>query len=533
MLQLFLAISAFSALIVAAISRQHHLAVLTLRQSERSLLELIETVPALLWRLAPDGEPIFFNKHMIDFLGLGVTDCEKPGMNRLAATIQTVVHPDDRAGLGDALNASLKTGERFFQRSRMRRADGVYRWIESRAEPMRDWDGVIIQWYGVSVDIDDEVRAQKALQESERQLQQIIDAVPANIWSWTPAGEMSYVSKRYLDYLGLTDANPEDFERVAQALVHPDDIPEVQRTTATCLQTGEAFVMRYRRREKNGSYRWMEGRCEPLRDRDGTIAQWYGVSLDVDDQVQSREELRVAQDNLARASQAASLAELSASIAHEVAQPLAAVVSSSDACRHWLLAEPPNIERAQKTLERILQSANSAVEVVSRIRALFKHSEETRNLAPLGRVISEARDLMAEDASRRSVYMDVEVASDLPLVAFDRVQIQQVLINLIRNAVDAMDTMMSDKVLKVRVHRMEHAIQVEISDRGRGIEVPDRIFEPFFTTKRQGMGMGLAICRSIVESHGGKIWAQKNEPQGAILVFTLPIEPDSSHEPTG
>ncbi|WP_307147381.1 MASE1 domain-containing protein [Rhizobium tibeticum] len=533
MLQLFLAISAFSALIVAAISRQHHLAVLTLRQSERSLLELIETVPALLWRLAPDGEPIFFNKHMIDFLGLGVTDCDKPGVNRLAATIQTVVHPDDRAGLGDALNASLKTGERFFQRSRMRRADGVYRWIESRAEPMRDWDGVIIQWYGVSVDIDDEVRAQKALQESERQLQQIIDAVPANIWSWTPAGEMSYVSKRYLDYLGLTDANPQDFERVAQALVHPDDIPEVQRTTATCLQTGEAFVMRYRRREKNGSYRWMEGRCEPLRDRDGTIAQWYGVSLDVDDQVQSREELRVAQDNLARASQAASLAELSASIAHEVAQPLAAVVSSSDACRHWLLAEPPNIERAQKTLERILQSANSAVEVVSRIRALFKHSEETRNLAPLGRVISEARDLMAEDASRRSVYMDVDVASDLPLVAFDRVQIQQVLINLIRNAVDAMDTMMSDKVLKVRVHRMEHAIQVEISDRGRGIEVPDRIFEPFFTTKRQGMGMGLAICRSIVESHGGKIWAQKNEPQGAILVFTLPIEPDSSHEHTG
>lgn len=487
MLQLFLAVSAFSALIVAAISRQHHLAVLTLRQSEHSLLELIETVPVLLWRLAPNGEPTFLNTHMSKYLGTRVSNYVKLGMT-LEAALSAFVHPEDLDAVHDGLNRSLKTGERFLARARMRRADGVYRWVESRAEPMRDLNGVIMHWYGVSVDIDEEVHAQKALQESERQLQQIIDAVPANIWSWTPSGEMSYVSKRYLDYLGLAAANPEDFERASQTLVHPDDIAEVQHATSNCLKTGEAFVMRYRRRQKGGSYRWVEGRCEPLRDQDGKIAQWYGVSVDIDDQVRSREELSRAQDNLARASQAASLAELSASIAHEVAQPLTSVVSSSEACQRWLAENPPNIDRVNKTLGRILQSANSAVEVVSRVRALFRRSGEKRTLGAIGGVIAEARDLLADDASRLRISFDIDIESHLPPVLIDRVQIQQVLINLIRNGIDAMEALTVDRILKVRVHRpSDDAIQVEISDRGHGIENPNLIFDPFFTTKEKGM----------------------------------------------
>jgi signal transduction histidine kinase len=131
---------------------------------------------------------------------------------------------------------------------------------------------------------------------------------------------------------------------------------------------------------------------------------------------------------------------------------------------------------------------------------------------------------MAEEAARRHVRMDVDVESGLPLVALDRVHIQQVLVNLIRNGMDAMDSLEGDRFLGVRVRRMEDVIQTEISDRGAGIEFPDKIFEPFFTTKGNGMGMGLAICRSIVESHGGRLWAEKNEPQGATFVFTLPIE---------
>jgi C4-dicarboxylate-specific signal transduction histidine kinase len=282
--------------------------------------------------------------------------------------------------------------------------------------------------------------------------------------------------------------------------------------------------LQHRLRRFDGEYRWVETRTAAMRNAEGAIVQWNGVCLDIEDQVRAQEELRLAQERLARASQAASLAELSASIAHEVNQPLAAVVANSHACQRWLTADPPNIERAQKTVERIIRDANSAADVVSRIRALFRQSVEARNHTMLGTVITEVRDLMMEDASRHGVRMNVAVESDLPLVACDRVQIQQVLINLIRNGLEAMDSTTDARVLEVRSCRLGGEVQIEISDSGRGIEFPEKVFEPFFTTKGSGMGMGLAICRSIVESHGGRLWAQNHEPHGATFVFTLPVE---------
>jgi PAS domain S-box-containing protein len=535
MLQLFLAISAFSALIVAAISRQHQLATLTLRQSvealrdrERELSQLVDMVPSHVWRLTPDGEPIFFNKRMVDFLGLDVADTDKPGMSRLEAVIETV-HPDDAAGFSDALHCCLATGESFAMRYRLRRADGVYRWMSSRADPVRDQDGHIVQWYGLCHDIDDQMLVEDALRRSEQQLQQIIDAVPVRIWSATPTGGPVYFNKRYQDYLRSVIGNFESIEEssianLAQELIHPEDAPEVQRTLQNCFETGRATVMRFRLREKDGAYRWSECRVAPRHDQDGAIVEWYGANADIEDEVRAQEALRRASEKLARATQAASLAELSASIAHEVNQPLAAIVANSHACHRWLSAEPANLERAKLTAERIVRDANSAADVVGRIRALFKQSTEARNSATLSSVIAEARELVADDAMRRRVRIHVDVGSDIPLVAFDRVQIQQVLVNLIRNAMDAMDSVVDDRVLEMRVRRMGDVVQAEISDRGQGVEFPDKIFEPFFTTKEQGMGMGLAICRSIVESHGGRLWAERNGPQGTTFIFTLPVE---------
>ena len=261
-----------------------------------------------------------------------------------------------------------------------------------------------------------------------------------------------------------------------------------------------------------------------MRNADGTIVQWNVICLDIESEVRVQEELRLAQDRLARASQAASLAELSASIAHEVNQPLAAVVANSHACQRWLSAEPPNVDRAKITTERIIRDANSAADVVSRIRALFKQSVDLRISTVLGSIIAEARELMAQEAMRRSIRLEVEVESVLPPVTVDRVQVQQVVINLIRNGMEAMYAVANDKVLQMRVRRVAEVIRIEVSDRGRGIERPDRIFEPFFTTKEHGMGMGLAISRSIIEAHGGKLWAEANEPRGATFIFTLPIE---------
>jgi hypothetical protein len=389
---------------------------------------------------------------------------------------------------------------------------------------MRDESGRIIQWYGLAHDIDDQMRAEAAIRQSERRLQQMIDAVPVNILSFSAAGEPTYINKRYKDYLGLTVPHFDSLQEQQRAIIHPDDFDEMYGTLSNCFQTGAPFLMRYRRRGKDGIYRWTEGRAEPLRDQDGTIVQWYAVSLDIEDETRAQEALRQASDKLAKATQAASLAELSASIAHEVNQPLAAIVANSHACQRWLSAEPPNMERAKITVERVIRDANSAADVVSRIRALFKQSVETRTSATLPGVIAEARSLMAEEAARRRVRMDVDVEDNLPLVAFDRVQLQQVLINLIRNGMDAMDSVADDRALAMRVRRMGDVVQTEIRDRGQGVELPDRIFEPFFTTKQNGMGMGLAICRTIVESHGGRLWVENNDPPGATFIFTLPVE---------
>ncbi|WP_438754935.1 PAS domain-containing protein [Pararhizobium sp. O133] len=635
----------------------HRKTVDALHERERELLELVNVVPSNLWRLSRNGEPNFFNTRMADYLGVSVEEIDRPGLSRLDAMIETAIHPEDRCSFRTDIVQSLESGKGFSSRYRLRRFDGAYHWMSSRAEALRGRDGEILQWYGLCHDIDDQVNAEQALQRSEWHLQQLIEALPVHVCSWTPEGEISYVSKRYLDELGLTTASFAEMSAAAMTLVHPDDVPHVRAKAAEAIRNGEAFLNRYRRCGSDGVYRWTDGRFEPLRNADGNITEWYGLAIDVDDEmrvqqalreseqslqqlvetlpaliycaapdgkpiyrskklreflgfgledkdgqgqsrlegtldsiihpddlalvrekyghslatgepyvlkhrlrrhdglyrwvetrtsamrdtlgtiiqwngvcldiddwVRAQEELGEAQRNLARASEATSLAELTASIAHEVGQPLAALVSSSDACQQWLSANPPNIERAQKALERVVRSAGTATEVVTRIRALFKHNNDARRKEPFSSVLAEAKELMGEEAVRRDVRVEVDSERDLPLILIDRVQIQQVLVNLVRNAFDALETLPSDRTLRIKVSRVEDMIQIEVIDNGPGIQDPDRIFEPFFTTKGQGMGMGLAICRSIVEAHGGRLWVEKSEPRGATFAFKLPID---------
>ena len=438
------------------------------------------------------------------------------------------VHPEDYDAAAARLRHCLRTGEHFNFDYRVLRATGRYVWHRFAIRPTRDPRGRITGWYGTGADIDVYKRTEAALRSRERELSQLVDMVPSHLWRLTPDGEPVFFNRRMVNFLGLDVANLDRpgatrLEAVMET-IHPDDAAAFRGALDHSLATGENFAMRYRLRRADGIYRWMSSRAEPMRNESGRIVQWYGLCHDIDDQIYAEEALRRASDRLAQASKAASLAELSASIAHEVNQPLAAVVANSHACHRWLSADPVNIERARIAAGRIIRDANAAADVVSRIRALFRQSAETRSSVALADVLTEARDLMAEEAARRFIRMEVEADNDLPPVVLDRVQIQQVLVNLVRNGFEAMDTAASGKVLRVRVRRMADALQTEVSDSGPGIEFPDRIFEPFFTTKGQGMGMGLAICRSIVESHGGRLWAEKNELQGATFVFTLPIE---------
>jgi hypothetical protein len=496
-----------------------------LRERERELSQLVDMVPSHLWRLTPDGEPTFFNKRMVDFLGLDVADTARPGMSRLAAMIEASVHPDDSAAFGDTLRRCIATGEPFSMRYRLRRADGIHRWMSSRAEPIRDQGGRIVQWYGLCHDIDDHMRAEEALRDRERELSLFVDLVPSHLWRVTPEGETTLANKHMADFLGMDLSDTRRLDEAFSTLLHPDEVEAVWDVFGHCLRTGEPFSMNYRLRRADGVYRWMSGRAAPMRDGNGRIIQWFGLCHDIDDQMQAEEALRRASDKLARATQAASLAELSASIAHEVNQPLAAIVANSHACHRWLSAEPPNIDRAKITAERITRDANAAADVISRIRALFRRAPQDRSSENVNSLIAEVCRLMADKVAVQDIRIETNLEPDLPSVALDRVQVQQALMNLIRNGIEAMDAVIDGaRVLQVHSRRDgPGSICIEVRDAGTGFKDPERVFEPFFTTKQNGMGMGLAICRSIVEAHGGRLWAANNETRGATVAFTLPL----------
>jgi PAS domain S-box-containing protein len=246
--------------------------------------------------------------------------------------------------------------------------------------------------------------------------------------------------------------------------------------------------------------------------------------VDLTERKRAEHALRRAADKLARATQAESLAMLSASIAHEVNQPLAAIVANSDACYRWLSASPPNIERAKSTVERITSDANSAADVVSRIRALFRRAPLSRSSQEVNGLITEVCRMMAAEISAKNVRVTTDLGTGLPSVWVDRVQVQQVFVNLIRNGIEAMESVEGDRTLTLRSCReSEDAIRVEVRDTGIGFKDAERAFEPFFTTKQNGMGMGLSICRSIVESHGGRLWTANNEIRGATVAITLSL----------
>ncbi|ORE97523.1 PAS domain-containing protein [Aurantimonas sp. 22II-16-19i] len=497
----------------------------TLRQRERDLQQIVDTVPVQIWCMSPDGETLYFNKRLQEYIGIAPEALPAPG--RLAQTNRAVIHPDDLAVAEASLLASLQTGASFAMRFRVRRADGVYRWSDNRAEPLRDEDGTIIQWYGLCLDVDEVKQAEDALRQSEGAYREIIDTLPAMIWSVRDYDGPAFFNKTLFD---VTNYRPDeqaqnDLASAIKVLVHPDDYPALRVVHERDFRAGIPVTHRFRVRQADGSYRWFEGRSASRRDGAGNLAGRYGILIDVDSEVSSQLALRRLQDRLAGAMQAASLAELSASIAHEVNQPLAAIVANAHACQRWLGADAPNIERARITTERVIRDAHAAADVVGRVRALFKQSTQTRTTLDINQVLGEACTLMADDARAAGIAIVTDLDPGIPSVDVDRVQVQQVLINLIRNGIEAMESgRVTGRTVAIRSRLENGELVVEVRDEGPGIEDPDRIFDAFFTTKQGGMGMGLSICRSIVEAHRGRLWAICGEPRGTIVRFALPLQ---------
>jgi PAS domain S-box-containing protein len=439
------------------------------------------------------------------------------------------IHPEDRPMWQNVIERAIEEKSGYEVDYRVILPCGMLKHIHVVGHPIFGESGDLVEFIGTAMDVTERWKTEEALRESEHHLRLLIEAIPALIWCAMPGeGKVVYVNQRFCNFTGR--ARDELLGCKWITLIHPDDAEATRLSWRHALATGEPHEITHRYRRADGEYRWFRTLAEPLRDRENRITQWYGLNIDIDDSRKMAEALRSTQTRLSRATQFATVAELSASIAHEINQPLAAVVANGDACEMWLSSDPPNLERSRVAVQRIIRDGNAAAQVIQRIRALFKQELPNKVELDMNEVIEEVLHLAANEIRRKHVGVQTELSQELPKTMADRVQMQQLMINLVNNAIEAMDEITYRTKSLVLRSRSDSpgTILIEVCDHGRGLDDVERVFEPFFTTKEQGMGMGLSICRSIIEAHGGGMWARRNENQGTTFSFRLPILTEES-----
>jgi PAS domain S-box-containing protein len=359
------------------------------------------------------------------------------------------------------------------------------------------------------------------LQGQEMKFRDAVETMPALAFVADSMGNRTFMNRGWLEYTGLSpdEALGSGWEKA----IYPDDLKRVTERWRKSQTTGEPLDYEARlRRGSDGVYRWFQTRARPLRDNRGKIVKWCAVATDIEDR-KDAEQLRA---DLTHASRVSTMGELVASISHELAQPITATTNNARASLRWLQYDPPNLTEVRKGTERIVEAGTLASEIINRLRSLYKKDSPKRELVAINEVIGEMTGMLRSEARRHGVSIRTDIQDDLPTTVADRVQLQQVLMNLMLNGIEAMKD--TGGVLTVKSQLDEDGQTViSVSDTGPGLPLgnADQIFDAFFTTKPQGSGMGLAISKSIVESHGGRIWANGDGGRGATFHFILPVAP--------
>jgi PAS domain S-box-containing protein len=372
---------------------------------------------------------------------------------------------------------------------------------------------------------------EEKLQRSEAYLAEAQRLTHTGSWAWRVAGgDAVHLSEEWYRIYGFDPENgPPAFEERRQR-THPEDRAKWQGAIDRAIAERSGYEVEFRILLPDGSVKHIHTVGHPVLNASGNLAQFVGSSTDITERKQAEEALRQAQTDLAHASRVTTMGELTASLAHEVTQPIAAAITDANTCLRWLAADSPNLEEARAAAMRIVKDGKRAAEIISRVRLLFKKGAPEWAFVDANEVIREMIILLRGEATPYSISVRMELAEVLPHVMGDRVQLQQVLMNLIMNGIDAMKDVDGTRELVIKSQRGENEqVLVSVSDTGVGLpqQQADQIFKAFFTTKPHGTGMGLRISRSIVESHGGRLWAADNSPRGASFYFTLPTKAEA------
>jgi PAS domain S-box-containing protein len=374
-------------------------------------------------------------------------------------------------------------------------------------------------------------RAEGSLRLSENYLAEAQRLTHTGSWVWQVAGKDAlHLSDEWYRVYGF---DPEDgIPTLEQRLqrIHPEDRAKWQGAIDRAIGEKSDYDVEFRILLPGGTVKYVLSAGHPVSDASGELVRFVGSSTDITERKRAEESLRQAQADLARVNRVTTMGELTASLAHEVNQPIAAAVTNANTCLRWLARDHPDVEEARAAASRIVKDATRAADIISRVRLLFKKGAAQQEWVDVNEVVREMIVLLRGEATRHNIFVRTELAAELPEVRGDRVQLQQVLMNLMINGIDAMKDVEWARELVVKAEKAENEqVLVSVSDTGVGLppQQADQVFNAFFTTKPHGTGMGLRISRTIVESHGGRLWAADNSPRGAGFYFTLPTKAEA------
>ncbi len=485
--------------------------------AEEMYRRIVLAVPDGIWIVDPQGHTIFTNKRMADILA---SDNE----SLADQSCFYCVFPEDVPEARRLFTQGIAGNQEPFD-FRLRRNDGSETWVRISCGPVSDASGAVVGVMGLFTEITERKLAEARLRESEERFRTVANCAPVLLWMSGKDKLCDFFNQGWLAFTGR-GMEQELGNGWAQG-VHPEDMGRCLQIYHSSFDARRSFEMEYRLRRHDGEYRWILDTGAPRFAPNGEFMGYVGTAVDITDKKQAEESNR----HLAHLQHLATMGELTAAIAHELTQPLTAITLNADAAEVWLRSGTPDLRELNEVLRDIRADAWRAHEVMERIRDLVLKREAPSEPLDINSVVAEALQLLASEALRRSVQIRAELCPQILLVSGNRTQLQQVLINLAMNGMEAMSTTTTRQLtVRTRPTGSDH-VEVTVTDCGEGIgpEHVPHLFESFFTTKRGGMGLGLSLARSIVQSHRGRIWAENNADGGATFHFTVPL----AQEPAG
>ncbi len=445
-----------------------------------------------------------------------------------------LVHPEDREFMAQGIRKMLVDRREFDFTKRIVRPDGEIRHIRCVGVPVTQ-AGAFQGFLGTGMDVTEQEQLTQELQRREAYLAEAQRLSQTGSWAWSPDQDIRYWSEECYRVLSF---DPRDglprFEDFLQRLL-PDDQPGFRELIQTAIREKAEWEADYRIVHPDGPVRDIHVVAHPVLSTSGHLVEFVGTVIDVTERKradQERARLHQLEADLAHINRVSMMGELAASLSHELKQPIAATVTNAKTSIRWLKRDQPDLEEACEAAERIVEDGKRAADIIDRLRSLYKKAPPKRELEEINEIIGEMVVLLRGEANRYGVSIRTNLAADLPNISADRVQLQQVLMNLMLNGIEAMKEMGGVLTVKSELDQ-DGRVLISVSDTGEGLpaEVTDQIFGAFFTTKPQGSGMGLAISRSIIDSHGGRLWAIANDGRGATFHFTLPTAAQEGNVP--